>query len=117
MEPKQRTERTAFPNGPTVSVASVNDQGDANGQEFNLDSESETNFDSYLEGGDLQFEDDDAPSNEDIENAEKEVKKMTDEEIKIKALNQAVNVAKLMSNVGTDDVIEIAKKLAKFIKG
>jgi len=42
---------------------------------------------------------------------------MTDEEIKIKALKQAVDVAKLMSDVTTDDVIEIAKKLAKFIKG
>ena len=66
---------------------------------------------------DLKFEDDDAPSTEDIENAEKEVKKMTDEEIKIKALKQAVDVAKLMSDVTTDDVIDIAKKLAKFIKG
>ena len=102
MEPKERTERTSFPNGPKVSVASVDD---------------EPVGDIYLESGDLNFEDDDAPSNEDIEKAEQEVKKMTDEEIKIKALNQAVNIAKLMSNVGTDDVIEIAKKVAKFIKG
>ena len=116
MEPKERKERTAYPNGPKVSVASVNDDTNNIGQDFNLDDE-ETNFDSYLEGGDLKFEDDDAPEIEDVEKAEEEAKKMTDEEIKIKALQQAVNVAKLMSNVGTDDVIEIAKKLAKFIKG
>ena len=116
MEPKQRTERTAFPNGPTVGVASVKDQGNNIGQDFSLDDE-DTNFDNYFEGGDLKFEDDDAPSTDDIENAEKEVKKMTDEEIKIKALKQAVDVAKLMSDVTTDDVIDIAKKLAKFIKG
>lgn len=116
MEPKERLERTAFPNGPKVSVASVNDEDNSKGQEFNLDSDNTTE-DTYFEGGDLNFEDDDAPSTEDIEKAEKEVKKMSDEEIKVKALNQAVNVAKLMSGVGTDDVIEIAKKLAKFIKG
>lgn len=116
MEPIERKERTAYPNGPKVSVASVKDQGDAKGQEFNLNSD-DSNLDNYFEGGDLKFEDDDAPEIEDVEKAEEDAKKMTDEEIKIKALQQAVNVAKLMSNVGTDDVIEIAKKLAKFIKG
>jgi len=117
MEPKQRTERTAFPNGPTVGVKSVKDtESSMDLDKFDLNG-SDDNFDSYYEGGDLKFEDDDAPSTDDIENAEKEVKKMTDEDIKIKALKQAVDVAKLMSDVTTDDVIEIAKKLAKFIKG
>ena len=122
MEPRKRKERSAYPNGPKVSVASVDDDSNAIGQEFNLDA---TNDDTYFEGGGLQFDDDEAPSTEDIENEKKEdienekkeVEKMTDEEIKVKALGQAVNVAKLMSNVGVDDVIEIAKKLAKFIKG
>lgn len=112
MEPRERKERSAYPNGPKVSVASVDDDSNAIGQEFNLD-----NNDTYFEDGGLQFNDDEAPSTEDIENEKKEVEKMTDEEIKVKALGQAVNVAKLMSNVGVDDVIEIAKKLAKFIKG
>ena len=115
MEPRERNERSAYPNGPKVSVASVDDESNAIGQEFNLDSDN--NEDSYFEGGGLQFDDDEAPSTEDIENEKQEVEKMTDEEIKVKALGQAVNVAKLMSNVGVDDVIEIAKKLAKFIKG
>ena len=113
MEPRERKERSAYPNGPKVSVASVDDDSNVIGQEFNLDA---TNDDTYFEGGGLQF-DDEAPSTEDIENEKQEIEKMTDEEIKVKALGQAVNVAKLMSNVGVDDVIEIAKKLAKFIKG
>ena len=112
MKPRQRTERTAYQNGPTVSVASVNDTTTGIGDDFSLNT-----TDNYLEGSSLNFDDDNAPSVEDVENAEKEVKKMTDEEIKIKALKQAVDVAKLMSDVTTDDVIEIAKKLAKFIKG
>ena len=114
MEPRQRTERTAYPNGPTVSVSSVKDQDNNIGQEFNLDN---INVDSYLEDSGLQFNDDNAPSLEDIEKEEQEVKKMTDEEIKIKALKQATDIAKLMSDVTTDDVIDIAKKVAKFIKG
>ena len=42
---------------------------------------------------------------------------MTDEEIKVKALGQAINIAKLLSGVKVDDVIEIATKCAKYIKG
>ena len=116
MEPRHRTERTAYPNGPTVGVKAVGDESTMDADKFDL-SINPTGGDSYLEGGDLKFDDDNAPEVEDIEKAEKEVKKMTDEEIKIKALGQAVNVAKLMSDVTTDDVIDIAKKLAKFIKG
>lgn len=115
MEPRERKERSAYPNGPKVSVASVDDSNTV-GQEFNLDATDNVE-DTYFEDGGLQFDDDEAPSTEDIENEKKEIEKMTDEEIKVKALGQAVNVAKLMSNVGVDDVIEIAKKLAKFIKG
>lgn len=103
MEPVNREERTAFFNGPKVSVASVDD-------EPILD-------DTYNEDGDMSFVDDEAPSPEEVDDAKKEANKMTDEEIKIKALNQAVNIAKLMSDVTTDDVIKIAGKVAKFIKG
>ena len=115
MEPRHKTERTAYPNGPTVSVKSVNDDSVIDTNAFNLSDAPAQ--DSYLEGGGLKFDDDKAPELEDIEKEEKEVKKMSDSEIKIKALNQAVNIAKLMTDVTTDDVIEIAKKLAKFIKG
>ena len=85
MEPKERKERSAYPNGPKVSVASVDDDSNVIGQEFNLDSDNNTE-DNYFEGGGLQFDDDDAPSTEDIENEKQEVEKMTDEEIKVKAL-------------------------------
>lgn len=116
MEPKQRTERSAYPGGPMVGVKSVNDTTSGIGDDFNLN-DTNNNLDSYLEGGGLKFDDDNAPEPEDVEKEEQEVKKMTDEEIKIKALNQAINVAKLMSDIDTDAVIDIAKKLAKFIKG
>lgn len=42
---------------------------------------------------------------------------MTDEELKIEALKIATNIGKLMSNVTTDDIVNIAETVAKFIKG
>lgn len=41
---------------------------------------------------------------------------MTDEDIKIEALKIATNIAKLMSNVTTEDIVNIAETVAKFIK-
>lgn len=105
MKPVSREERTAFFNGPKVSVAKVDDESTLNTDDI------------YNEDGDMSFIDDNAPSPEDVDNAEKEANKLTDEEIKIKALNQAVNIAKLMSDVTTEDVLAIADKVAKFIKG
>jgi len=42
---------------------------------------------------------------------------MTDEELKIEALKIATNIAKLMSNVTPEDIVNIAETVAKFIKG
>ena len=42
---------------------------------------------------------------------------MTDEELKIEALKIATNIGKLMSNVTTEDIVNIAETVAKFIKG
>lgn len=42
---------------------------------------------------------------------------MTDEELKIESLKIATNIAKLMSNVTTEDIVSIAETVAKFIKG
>jgi hypothetical protein len=42
---------------------------------------------------------------------------MTDEELKIEALKIATNIGKLMNNVTTDDIVNIAETVAKFIKG
>lgn len=42
---------------------------------------------------------------------------MTDEELKIESLKIATNIGKLMSNVTTEDIVNIAETVAKFIKG
>lgn len=43
-------------------------------------------------------------------------KKMSDHEIRVEALKIATNMAKLMSDVTTEDIINIADKVAAFIK-
>ena len=63
--------------------------------------------DALLE--DILNEDDDV--NESAEN-----KKMTEEELKIESLKIATNIAKLMSDVTTDDIITIADKVSGFIR-
>ena len=55
------------------------------------------------------FEDDDV-------NESAEDKKMTEEELKIESLKIATNIAKLMSDVTTDDIITIADKASSFIR-
>lgn len=52
-------------------------------------------------------EDDDAPA---------EQKTMSEEELKIESLKIATNIAKLMSDVTTDDIITIADKVSGFIR-
>jgi hypothetical protein len=102
MEPKHDKERLAFRGGPMVSKASIND--DPN--DFNV----------FDEDGNLHFLNDKAPDPDDIDAAEEKAKEMSDEEIKIKALNLAINIAKLMNDVTTEDVLKIAAKVAVFIK-
>ena len=41
---------------------------------------------------------------------------MTDEDIKIKAIQQALDVAKIQEAVTTKDILKIASQLATFIK-
>lgn len=41
---------------------------------------------------------------------------MTDEELKIESLKIATNIAKLMSNVTPDDIVNIAETVCNFIK-
>lgn len=43
-------------------------------------------------------------------------KPMTEEELKIESLKIATNIAKLMSDVTTDDIITIADKVSGFIR-
>ena len=53
---------------------------------------------------------------EDDENVQEE-DGMPDEDLKIESLKIATNIAKLMSNVTTEDIVNIAETIAKFIKG
>lgn len=99
MEPIKKDKREAFHGGPEVSVANISDGGFSDVENF---------FEPLAnEGGEMGF----------LSDAEVEENKMSDEDIKIKSLNQAINIAKLMSDVTVDDVLDIAAKVAKYIKG
>ena len=52
----------------------------------------------------------------DEEEDEETEKVMSDEKLKIESLKIAVNMAKLMSNVTPDDIINIASSVADFIR-
>lgn len=67
------------------------------------DTPEEVSMDSFLEDGDNSF----------IENIESD--KMPAEDLRIEALKRAIDIAKLMSNVTTQDVINIAYKIADYI--
>ena len=67
---------------------------------------------SVNENGELQED----VLNEDDVNESAEDKKMTEEELKIESLKIATNIAKLMSDVTTDDIITIADKVSGFIR-
>lgn len=85
MKPKKHSSR----NG--LSVADVNDTPE------------DVYMDSFLEDGDGGF----------VENIEPD--KMPAEDLRIEALKRAIDIAKLMSNVTTQDVINIASKIADYI--
>ena len=85
MEPKKHSSRDG------LSVADVNDTPE------------DVYMDSFLEDGDNSF----------VENIEPD--KMLAEDLRIEALKRAIDIAKLMSNVTTQDVINIASKIADYI--
>lgn len=85
MKPKKHSSR----NG--LSVADVNDTPE------------DVYMDSFLEDGDNSF----------VENIEPD--KMPAEDLRIEALKRAIDIAKLMSNVTTQDVINIASKIVDYI--
>ena len=86
MKPKKHSSR----NG--LSVVDVNDTPE------------DVFMDSFLEDGDDSFV------------TELEPDKMPDEELRIEALKRAIDIAKLMSNVTTEDVISIAAKVVDYIR-
>lgn len=67
------------------------------------DTPEDVSMDSFLEDGDNSF----------VENIETD--KMPAEDLRIEALKRAIDIAKLMSNVTTQDVINIAYKIADYI--
>ena len=67
------------------------------------DTPEDVSMDSFLEDGDNSF----------VENIEQV--KMPAEDLRIEALKRAIDIAKLMSNVTTQDVINIASKIADYI--
>lgn len=85
MEPKKHSSRDG------LSVVDVNDTPE------------DVYMDSFLEDGDDGF----------VKNIEPD--KMPTEDLRIEALKRAIDIAKLMSNVTTQDVINIASKIADYI--
>ena len=92
MEPRKRNIRRLYQGGTAVVVADT-------------DGNPMTDLDDYFEDGDGVF----------LNNLESE-KHMTDEDIKIKAIKQAIDVAKIQEAVTTKDILKIASRLATFIK-
>lgn len=86
MEPKKHSSR----NG--LSVVDVNDTPE------------DVFMDSFLEDGEDGFV------------TEIEPDKIPDEELRIEALKRAIDIAKLMSNVTTEDIISIAAKVVDYIR-
>lgn len=92
MEPRTKNIRRLYQGGPAVVVADT-------------DGNPMTDLDDYFEDGDEVF----------LNNLESE-KHMTDEDIKIKAIKQAIDVARIQEAVTTKDILKIASQLATFIK-
>lgn len=90
MDPKIHRNRKAVTGGPSLKVRDINDTG-------------ETFFDDYFEDGELSYLD-----------GENNVLEL--QESRIEALKRAIDIAKLMSNVTVDDVINIASKVFDYIK-
>lgn len=88
MEPKKHTKRTPVPGGDSLDVIDIND--------------TYTGGEQFLEGDDGFL--DTMESDTDVQ------------ELRIEALKKAIDIAKLMSDVTTEDVINIALLVIKFVK-
>lgn len=91
MDPKIHRTRKAVTGGRSLKVRDINDTG-------------ETFFDDYFEDGELAYLDDE---NNDV---------LELQESRIEALKRAIDIAKLLSNVTVEDVINIASKVFDYIK-
>ena len=91
MEPKIHKTRTAE-NGDVLNYRDINDTA------FDIISD-----DMYAEDGEMGFIDE-TQTQEYIE------------DLRIESLKRAIDIAKLMSNVTTEDIINLANKLVSFIR-
>lgn len=94
MKPKIHKTRTAVPGGEQLKVRDV------------ADTPEDIFLDTYSEDDD-GFLDTLVDENKEIEEEQKS---------RIEALKRAIDIAKLMSNVTTEDVIEIANKILNYMK-
>lgn len=92
MEPKQHTTRTAD-NGDVLNYRDINDTA------YDIISD-----DMFAEDGEMGFVENQNQTQEYIE------------DLRIESLKRAIDIAKLMSNVTTDDIIKLAEKLVTFIR-
>lgn len=92
MEPVKHKTRTPAPGMKPLGVADIND----NPEDFYLDS---------------FFEDD-----EGFVDASVHEQTLEEQKQRIEALKRAIDIAKLMSNVTTDDVINLANKVLDYLK-
>ena len=91
MEPKEHKQRTPDKNVGPLDVVDLHDDS--------------FNDDFYFEDGDMGFIDPDEHK-----------KTLAEQKQRIEALKRAIDIAKLMSNVLTDDVIDIANKVLDYMQ-
>lgn len=98
MEPKEKEVRQI--NGNLVDVADIDDQSVSN-----LENQLETGNNSYLNNNDPAD-----PADSLLYNF------MSDEDIKIAAIKQAINIVKIYNEITVPLILEIADNVAHFIK-
>ena len=98
MEPKEKEVRQI--NGNLVDVADIDDQSVSNLEDY-----LETGNNSYLNNNDPAD-----PSDGLLYNF------MSDEDIKIAAIKQAINIVKIYNEITVPLILEIADKVSHFIK-
>lgn len=112
MKPKTNKRRQVTPGGRYVDMVSAEDAIQRDSEDvFNDDSfdASDDLFQSiYAGNSDLTFESFDIESNPETSGA--------DEELRIEALRQAVNIARLMTDITVPDVLAIAQTVYVYLK-
>lgn len=108
MDPKNNKTRQIYHGGPTVNKADANDIFD------NIDN---IDADNYQEFGDLYSSiQDGSDAFESYDIAPNPNGSLDDENLRIEAIRQATNIAKLITNVTVADVLEIANTVYNYLK-